>query len=636
VADNQAPDITVNLPTGEKIHFPAGTPEAEMQAAIASMGKGESSQGSNVASQKAPGVGSMLWNAAASMVPSVDTIKQKAGDVASGISNEIGSGLVGLSGYMHKIPGVSSAVDSLYGTPGLSQRANQVASQGMQDVHANENLTQKIGGLIANAGAFAVPVGEASALGARAGQAVTEMLPKGAGITAHLMARYLPRIMADAGAGAGVSAVQGGDAKSGAALGGVLGGASQATGDALKWAAPRAVAWGLRRTGPAIDEFPTVEQDIIRTGATPRKIGPIFDQKEAQLEDLLRGQDTKNALSAAPRGLPARPISVPTGEFTDPNMGSVIDASPSGAIPNLNQKHGYVQFGRQAPRDLTPDEAGYFMKGGISEGQSPPVRGWREQPARQRAQQPQFLGEGTRARPEPGFGGPGVLERAGDNPPLTPDQAVAARFKSGDPQADLNHVLDSIRSTQGVNTSDVAQRAIAYMNSMRRGTPFTKPEIEQIKTYVKDFLESDPGPVSHVTGLERKRFYMTDNPDMQDPLKSLWKQGLAFGFRDATTNGVEGAQGLLDQEKQLIGIRDAYKHAGIPNSTVMGDIPDGSVATKSAAKSRPPNLLNPINWATLGASTSPTVMSNVGIGMDRLGNNNYLSALVRALTMKQD
>lgn len=77
------------------------------------------------------------------------------GDLAIGVTQGIGNTLVGMGEMVHKIPGVSQAVDALYGTPGLSKQAFQTAREGVKP----QNTTQAIGQGVEQIGEFFLPTG---------------------------------------------------------------------------------------------------------------------------------------------------------------------------------------------------------------------------------------------------------------------------------------------------------------------------------------------------------------------------------------------------------------------------------------------------------------------------------------------
>src|ERR1043165_9681670 len=79
---------------------------------------------------------------AASRQPSSsDPVRQAVADVGTGIAKGVGNTVIGLGELMHHIPGVSAAVDALYGQEGLSARAFPEYRAAVQPT----NTAQKIG-----------------------------------------------------------------------------------------------------------------------------------------------------------------------------------------------------------------------------------------------------------------------------------------------------------------------------------------------------------------------------------------------------------------------------------------------------------------------------------------------------------
>lgn len=95
----------IQLPDGTIHQFPDDATDQEISEAL-----------------NAPPAGSRTPDQARTWM---DTAK----DVAIGFAKGAGDTAVGLGSLVHKIPGVTSAVDALYGTPGLSDNAFKVADQ---------------------------------------------------------------------------------------------------------------------------------------------------------------------------------------------------------------------------------------------------------------------------------------------------------------------------------------------------------------------------------------------------------------------------------------------------------------------------------------------------------------------------
>lgn len=84
-----------------------------------------------------------------------------AKDVGIGMAKGAAESAVGLGGLVHQIPGVSAAVDRLYGTPGLSENAFAAADDALQA----KNTPQMVGKGLEFAAETALPVG----MGVKAG-----------------------------------------------------------------------------------------------------------------------------------------------------------------------------------------------------------------------------------------------------------------------------------------------------------------------------------------------------------------------------------------------------------------------------------------------------------------------------------
>ena len=78
-----------------------------------------------------------------------------AKDVGVGMAKGAAGSVVGLGGLVHQIPGVSAAVDRLYGTPGLSENAFAVADKELEAT----NTPQMVGKGLEFAAEAAIPVG---------------------------------------------------------------------------------------------------------------------------------------------------------------------------------------------------------------------------------------------------------------------------------------------------------------------------------------------------------------------------------------------------------------------------------------------------------------------------------------------
>lgn len=113
------------------------------------------------------------------------------GDMATGAAKGAANTVIGLGELVHKIPGVSTAVDALYGTPGLSQASFPSAREDVKP----SNITQAIGQGVEQIGEFFLPTGAAGKVGKAAEVAKSALLtgaqgggPVATGISAGLTA----------------------------------------------------------------------------------------------------------------------------------------------------------------------------------------------------------------------------------------------------------------------------------------------------------------------------------------------------------------------------------------------------------------------------------------------------------------
>jgi len=98
------------------------------------------------------------------------------GDVGVGIAKGAANTAVGLGELMHRIPGVSTAVDALYGQPGLSERSFPAAREAVQPT----NTAQKDGYYGEQIGEFFLPVAGAAGKAGTAGRIGKDALLAGA------------------------------------------------------------------------------------------------------------------------------------------------------------------------------------------------------------------------------------------------------------------------------------------------------------------------------------------------------------------------------------------------------------------------------------------------------------------------
>lgn len=83
------------------------------------------------------------------------------GNVARGLEKSAVGTFVGLGEMVHQIPGVTKAVDALYGTPGLSQQAFTEANEATRARNSGETAGKLAGDVLQ----YAIPVGEVAGAG---------------------------------------------------------------------------------------------------------------------------------------------------------------------------------------------------------------------------------------------------------------------------------------------------------------------------------------------------------------------------------------------------------------------------------------------------------------------------------------
>lgn len=132
---------------------------------------------------------------------------------------------------LHKIPGVSRAVDAIYGTPGLSEAAFLDTNKQLEP----KSTAQAVGAFTGDVASAFVPAG----LVTKGAKAAAAALPL---VRGSSVARPLVRGAVEAAGGAGLAAAQGGDPTLGGVVGGTLGTLSGAVGQ---------VASKLKKSGEA-------------------------------------------------------------------------------------------------------------------------------------------------------------------------------------------------------------------------------------------------------------------------------------------------------------------------------------------------------------------------------------------------
>lgn len=205
-----------------------------------------------------------------------DTIK----DVGLGVAKGLGQTAVNLGELVHQIPGVTRAVDALYGTPGLSHQAFTEAEAGLKAT----NTAQKVGKVGEQIAEVIVP-GRAISKGAT--WAATKAAPYLAPAVGKTIATLAPRAVVEGTGAAGLARVQETDPKlaAGVAAGIPIAGtvARSVFASKLPDVARRAVEWGQER-GVPIDLATTTANRFIKRFQTSMENTPLGGPVRAAVE----------------------------------------------------------------------------------------------------------------------------------------------------------------------------------------------------------------------------------------------------------------------------------------------------------------------------------------------------------------
>jgi len=195
------------------------------------------------------------------------------------------------------------AVDTLYGTPGLSKTAFREAEQVTEPTTTN----QRIGGALEQVGEFLIPAGAAEKLAATVAAKAAPVFANAPRLV-RAAVKAAPNVAAQSAAASGTAAVQGADPTTAAVLGAagpVVGAAAApasrylgAKAEALVLSAVKPTVASLRRIAGASATGLEVQASklarfILDTGATtPEKMRTILTKAEQELQRVLA---TKNA-----------------------------------------------------------------------------------------------------------------------------------------------------------------------------------------------------------------------------------------------------------------------------------------------------------------------------------------------------
>lgn len=212
----------------------------------------------------------------------------------AGAGKGLGETVMNLGGLVHQIPGVSRAVDALYGEEGLSGQAFGEESPLRTDLQPT-TTAQSVGKGVERVAEFMIPAGRAESVAS----AVASHLPR--------YTRLLPSMAAQSATGAGVAAVQGGDPTTAAVSGAVapaavrgVVGAARALGrqaEPLVRAAIKPTVTAMRQVAGAsrsgIDtEAAKLVRFILENRLTnAQQAQAIFDDAERELQRLLTSRN---------------------------------------------------------------------------------------------------------------------------------------------------------------------------------------------------------------------------------------------------------------------------------------------------------------------------------------------------------
>ncbi len=178
------------------------------------------------------------------------------GHLAVGAVKGAASTAVGAGRLVQMIPGVTKAVDYLYGTPGISQEAMRQAQAATAPTSTAETVG-KVGEQIGEIALTGGPLTRAS------GAAATRLAPTLTPIVGRTIAKYGPKAAVEAAGQAGIAAVQGGDPRL-AAIGGAItpavGAVVEALPAKLKEQAAKQVVQAL---GPTKERFKAIAEKLV-------------------------------------------------------------------------------------------------------------------------------------------------------------------------------------------------------------------------------------------------------------------------------------------------------------------------------------------------------------------------------------
>jgi hypothetical protein len=216
---------------------------------------------------------------------------QTAEDLGTGALKGLGQTATNLGRLPHLIPGVSQAVDWLYGTPGLSSQAFDAADTEL----APSNTTQKVGKVGEQLGELLIPGGAIE----KAGSTLTgQVAPKLAPYVGKTVAKLAPRVATEAAAGAGMAAAHGESAQEGALFGAAVPVAAAVAKPVAKYLLGSAEKKVAQAFGPTKEKFKAIIRkrtpEILQRGLSGSREG-LLELAEGKVDEV--GQAVDDALS---------------------------------------------------------------------------------------------------------------------------------------------------------------------------------------------------------------------------------------------------------------------------------------------------------------------------------------------------
>lgn len=212
------------------------------------------------------------------------------GDVATGLTQSAVGTFVGLGNLVHKIPGVSTAVDALYGstdpdprTTAPQRSVSQQAFAEAKEAVTPRNTTQSIAKVVGDIGQVVVPGSKISALGTQ----LASKVPYAAG-------QLATRAGVEAAAGGAMAAAQGGDP----GVAAVLSGAIPVAGKAARGVV-NTVLGGIRHTPAEAAAVQFARANNIPLDAATATGRPIVSVIQKRVSDSLGGAGIAEAAQDA-------------------------------------------------------------------------------------------------------------------------------------------------------------------------------------------------------------------------------------------------------------------------------------------------------------------------------------------------